>query len=117
MVPAVVNVLNRIKHNDKVVNEKLRSDAKEEMKDKARPSDSDDDDEDFETESEHTDDDDDDDSDSEDLKEDAELGFVSNAPGLIDFDCILTTVDYPRKGQNPSSVFTGSLRQLSQEHP
>merc|ERR1711957_333830 len=88
------------------------------MKDKARPSDSDDD-EDFETESEHTDDDDDDD-DSEDLMKEAEteeLGFVSNAPGLIDFDCILTTVDYPRKGQNPSSVFTGSLRQLSQEHP
>lgn len=98
--------------------------AKQEMK-KGSDSEIDSDTDAFETESEEDLTDDEDMNVEEEKSEKEEmstntLGFVldtDDAPGIIHFDCVLSTVDYPRKGENPSSIFTASLRQLSREHP
>jgi hypothetical protein len=54
----------------------------------------------------------------EEQKETTKLGFVDDeGTGLVDFDCTLGMVEYPRKEQNPNTNFTQALRELSQSSP
>jgi len=126
LLPAVTHILNRIKYHDKVVNNRLRDAAKQEMKLNSADDDSDSEDDDYDGENDFESDSDDskdgDDngmsSPKEEKKEDTKLGFVDDVgTGLVDFECTLGMVDYPRKAQNPNANFTEALRQLSQTSP